>query len=127
MTRLAQILAFAGAVLFAAAPALAAKPVPLTAEVTIDNQAPAYGDHITLTATLSAAGTTTGLHTVCTHEFGTSQSSITYHSSATYTDAVGLYAQNWPSGGATCVASVEIWSAHGRTQVAGQLGFIVAP
>lgn len=86
-----------------AAPAQAAR-LTGSATVSIDNPAPAYGDFVVLTATVSSTGDTNQLRTVCTHEFG--QSFSFEMGESTIVDRIGLYAPNWPSGAATCVATV---------------------
>lgn len=125
MIRRALVAAIAALVL-TAVPVSAVKPIGDTATIAIDDPTPAYGQTIILTATVDAEGERTGMHTVCTHEFGQSQSDIGWHSESTYTDDVGLYAPNWPSGGADCVTSVLVWRAHGPQRVIGSLSFEVA-
>lgn len=113
-----------------AAPVSAAK-VTATATVTIDNPTPHYGDFVNLTATINGTGTTQ-MRTICTHEFGQSYGHSMITEASVYSDDIGLYAPNWPSGGATCVTNVVAlkFNSTGRTvktDIIGSLTFEVLP
>jgi hypothetical protein len=111
-----------------AVPVSAAPPAPATATITVSPASPAYGDHITLSVTATA--TPSDVTMVCTHEFGQSFSFSPTSYSTTYSDDVGLYAPNWPSGGASCLAEVRLYTTRGhhyRTDVIGSLAFTVSP
>lgn len=103
-----------------------------TATITIDNPTPKYGDMITLTATVEGTeGKKTGLRGVYTHANGQSFSGVDWKSETTYTDDVGLYAPNWPSGAAHAVVDVLMIvrttkSGRTRTEVIGTLEFDIA-
>ena len=96
-----------------------------SATVSIDDATPVYGQTVILTATVDP-GFRTGLHTVCVHDAGMSQSDIVWHSETSYSDDVGLYAPNWSQSAATCTASVVVYRAHGKRAVLGSLTFEVA-
>ena len=110
---------------------VAAGKVTATATVTIDNSTPQYGDFVNLTAVIDGAGTTQ-MRTICTHEFGQSYGHSIITEASVYSDDIGLYAPNWPSGGATCVTNAVLlkFNSTGRTvksDVIGSLTFQVAP
>lgn len=81
-----------------------------SATISIDNPAPAYGDTITLTAAVEGSGgkksTIRGRYV---HASGTSVSSSPFHAGdGAYSDDVGLYAPNWPSGAAHAFITCEL-------------------
>lgn len=125
MTRIAQVLLVAAVGLFLAAPALAAKPHKPAATISLNESSPSYGDFVDFT--VSANVEPTELRLACSQNGTTSYGGGIVHYQLVYTtETIGLYAPNWPSGGADCVADVLYLTPH-RTPIIGETTFTVAP
>ena len=103
------------------------------ATISVEPAAPKYGDKITLTATVSGSGgKKSRISGRYVHDGGTSVSYSPYHAGdGTYSDDVGLYAPNWPSGAAHAFIICELLVKSTRSgkqfwDVIGTLEFEVA-